>query len=73
MFAVIFLSVYFVGGISRDMSPSKKKNYLPIRRMAISATAKLNKKKLVDVLILFVLRVLAIHLSPINLKLLIVN
>ena len=25
MFAVIFLSVYFVGGISRDMSPSKKK------------------------------------------------
>ena len=59
MFAVVFLNVYFDGGISRDMSPSKK-NYLPIRRMAISATAKLNKKKLVDVLILFVLRVFAI-------------
>ena len=42
----------------RDASASK--NYLPMRRMAISATAKLNKKKLVDVLILFVLRVLAI-------------
>ena len=38
----------------------QKTNYPPIRRMAISATAKLNKKKLVDVLILFVLRVFAI-------------
>ena len=29
MFAVVFLNVYFGGGISRDMSPSKKKRTYP--------------------------------------------